>query len=241
MKNISLILAILILTACESDGNSSQDINQQALREVDAGQPVSSEFQSEYSTYIWNDEPKVYVPRFGTIFDLTSATKYSVQSTELDGLDDITVEFWFSPDLVGPFDNDGSTVFWTSDTQYCSTSDQGFYFQWQDQAQEFRVGSCYPGSGGHEVFLESDLVEESNYVVIETHTDSFKVFLNGVLVKDLSLDYEPVTGAPFYIGYNVADGQNYIGNLDNFAVYDRTLTTDEIIQHYAVGSDLLKR
>ena len=51
----------------------------------------------------------------------------------------------------------------------------------------------------------------------------------------------PATGAPMYIGCNVADGQNYIGRLDNFAIYTRHLTTDEIIKHYTVGSDLLKR
>lgn len=241
MKKLSTILTVLFLMACDNNGGISQDTKQQELREYDAGQPVASEFQAEYSTYIWNDEPLIYVPRFGTTFDLTAETTYDVSSSELDGLDEITVEFWFNPDLEATFDNYCSTVFSFHETDLCATGDDGFYFMWQDQVEEFRLGSCYPGTGGQLAFYGTDLIEGSNHVVILTYSNKFKIFLNGVLVKEINMSYHPSSNSPFIIGTFRGVGMSYIGDLDNFAVYGRNLTTDEIIQHYAVGSDLLKR
>jgi hypothetical protein len=239
MKKLFLLLVVSILClGCLETDSSNGRINQE-LREVgvDAGQPVSTEFQCGYSEYIWNDEPLVYIPNFGLTFDLTNASFIDFNSENLDDLSDLTVEFWFDPETTGTFNNFASVVFMACDT---NGNTEGLAFHWHDQVQAFRLMACGV-NGGVTVFTASELVAGSNHVVIQTSTSGFKVFLNGVLVEEVTMSYVPFDDKPFRIGANTIGQQNYIGTLDNFAIYNRELSTDEIIQHYAVGSDLLNR
>jgi Concanavalin A-like lectin/glucanases superfamily len=239
---ISTIITLGIFAGCAQPNNNIQSKSTiQELRPVvgDAGVPDASiSFQSDYSKYIWADNPLVYVPNFGLTFDTDHDSYVDFNSTQLDDLDNFTIEFWFDPATTGTFDNYGSTVFQNIDENGTTS---GLLFQWQDQAQEFRFNTV-PNSTTLITFDKDLLKEGSNYVVFESRTNGVKLFLNGVLVADETYsNYTSSEGRPFRIGANTIAGQNYVGKLDNFAIYNTELSTDEILQHYAVGADLLKR
>lgn len=237
-KYIKLVLGLL-LVACDSGSGSHKNNTKQELREVgvDAGLAASIPFQCGYSEYIWADNPLVYIPTFGLTFNTSADSLFNIKSANLDNLTEHTIEFWFNPVTDGTFDNDGSVVF---DFRDDLGSTSGLTFYWQDMAETFYLSS--PGMSPTSVFNSTDLIIGSNHVAITTNDGGFRVFLNGILIQNLSFgDYVAPSGYPFRIGTNTAGDQNYVGQLDNFAIYSHVLTNDEILQHYAVGADLLNR
>ena len=76
-----------------------------------------------------------------------------------------------------------------------------------------------------------------NHKVVVYNGSSVTEYFNGAVVSSYAASGEPLgTGRGMIIGSWQPFGQNYAGTIDDFRIYDRALTEDEVALLYGKGS-----
>ncbi len=167
-------------------------------------------------------------------------------------LDDrsFTVEVWFKSPTTG-YTSDFSGHFFRIDTPNAGVPEGGM---------GFRIFGTGVGNsafyGRLELYLDAGSAPFYNIVtpagvsyndnkwhhaVATINTTSMKIYVDGSLVASnnsittSALDWDDLTGTKT-VGYSTTTSEFFKGNLDEFAIYDRELTSSEINANYVAGS-----
>jgi len=135
--------------------------------------------------------------------------------------EEYSFNFWFYPKSLGG--NNLGRIFDTRDT---SVGSNGVALR-MDSSNSLSL-TVYGSAGGGTSTNAFDLDEWSHVVLTLDSSKNFKIYVNGEEKKSGTYGSIGSTGTLFYIGRNVNNSNaSFDGLIDEFAIWDRFLTSDE--------------
>ena len=170
-------------------------------------------------------------------FNNTSSSGWNENSLVFDGIDD----FGTISTIAGLFQDNITIQTRVYSQQYnnyrgISGNHMGTSYGVSGILAQYQDGLMRIGYNGNIVDLDYSLVTNKDVTLTVLMGTSFgtKVYINGELAGELHVDSNKIQPATdFWIGksFNTID-RYFLGKMNNFIIYDRILTDDEIQQNY---------
>jgi hypothetical protein len=116
---------------------------------------------------------------------------------------------------------------------------RGYYLGYNKGASAGQKIYFTSWNGSGFLYVNETLVVDGNWhnVIISIDASGLgKAYVDGVLRSSGTLTISDGSACSFYLGKNEWDQHYYKGSMDEVAIYNRSLTADEISAHYALGN-----
>ena len=164
---------------------------------------------------------------------------------------EFTLEFWFLDEAAAPDNKTNYSLFYKADMPRFTRNSMWFYRTRQDGHYHFRIHGATGEPAG--LTVENPAGDKAagdgewHYMVIavsRSETDAtMRAFVDGRPVAETPFSPEITIDnqGPLVVGNGIRPNSPWQGLIDEFAIYPRILSEDDIQRHYAAGVSALKQ